>query len=341
SEYLDTIIRNGNALTKIIDDILDLAKVEAGKLEVEIVPVSLHDLSAETIDLFREKIQDKEIYLKLDIAPDVPRSISSDPTRLRQILVNLIGNAVKFTDTGGVTVRIRATPIIENKARIVIDVEDTGIGLADNQRDRLFTPFSQADNSMTRKFGGTGLGLVLSQRLSHALAGEITISQSKAGAGSTFTLVFEASLPDNAIKSDVKSVDKLIDKSLPLLGLKVLAVDDSPDNLLLVQRLLIKNGATVETARDGDEGAMKALAGNFQVVLMDLQMPKMDGYQAKQALDRSGYQQPVIALTAHAMSDERVKTKAAGFAAHLTKPLNAPDLLATLSLYCGKSQLSS
>ena len=331
--YVDTIIRNGTALTKIIDDILDLAKVEAGKLDIEEIPFSLYKLATDAVDLFKDKTKEKDIYLLLNIDDSVPSQICSDPTRLRQIFVNLIGNAVKFTDKGGIRVSIRAAAADGNKIKIMVDVKDTGIGVTEEQTEKLFTPFNQADNSMTRKFGGTGLGLALSQRLSHALAGEISISESRADAGSTFTLTFEAALVNHMTKGDAKidSVDVL--NTVSLDGLRVLVIDDSQDNLFLVERLLTKNGATVETARDGDEGVNKAMSGAFDVVLMDIQMPKLDGYQAKQVLDRSDYQKPIIALTAHAMSDERIKTKAAGFAGHLTKPLNGPELLNTLATF--------
>ncbi len=331
--YVDTIIRNGTALTKIIDDILDLAKVEAGKLDIEEIPFSLYKLATEAVDLFKDKTKEKDIYLLLTIDDSVPSQICSDPTRLRQIFVNLIGNAVKFTDKGGIRVSVRAAAADGNKIKIMVDVKDTGIGLTEEQTENLFTPFNQADNSMTRKFGGTGLGLALSQRLSHALAGEISISETRASAGSTFTLTFEAALANHMTKGDAKidSVDDL--NTVSLDGLRVLVIDDSQDNLFLVERLLTKNGATVETARDGDEGVNKAMSGAFDVVLMDIQMPKLDGYQAKQVLDRSDYQKPIIALTAHAMSDERIKTKAAGFAGHLTKPLNGPELLNTLATF--------
>ncbi|MDQ3234617.1 MAG: response regulator [Pseudobdellovibrionaceae bacterium] len=186
---------------------------------------------------------------------------------------------------------------------------------------------------MTRKFGGTGLGLALSQRLSQALSGEISISEGKPGEGCTFTLTFIANPAKSHSGAQSLSDGTSRAKAISLEGVRVLVVDDSPDNQFLVARLLKKNGADVETAQDGNEGFNKALSGSYDIVLMDIQMPGMDGYQAKQALDRRGYEKPVIALTAHAMTDERLKTKAAGFAGHLTKPLITSELLKTVASF--------
>lgn len=329
--YLDTIIRSGNSLTKIIDDILDLAKVEAGKLEIETVSFSLLTLLNDAMELFRDKAREKGIYLVCNIAESVPKQIFSDPTRLRQILVNLIGNAVKFTEKGGIKINLRSETYDSSTKRILIDVEDTGMGLSKDQSERLFKPFSQGDNSTTRKFGGTGLGLALSQRLSRALSGDISITYCEPGLGSTFTLSFLAEA-DDAPKSVAEPI--LINKPVSSLdGMRVLVADDSPDNLYLVESFLTKYGATVETAEDGQEAFEKASISDFDVILMDIQMPRMDGYQAKAELDRIQYPKPVVALTAHAMKEERVKTQQAGFAGHLTKPLVPSELLSTVASF--------
>ncbi|MES2744028.1 MAG: ATP-binding protein [Bdellovibrionota bacterium] len=330
-QYLETIVRNGNALSRIIDDILDLAKVEAGRLDIEEVSFILYKVVSEAVELFKDKTKEKGIYLHLNIEESVPTIISSDPTRLRQILINLIGNAVKFTDQGGVSVNVRAMPIDFNRVKVSIDVKDTGIGLTQAQQEKLFTPFTQADNSTTRKFGGTGLGLALSQRLSQALSGEISITEYTLGEGCTFTFHFIAKLGTAKSDATLHASAPKSTKTLSLEGKRVLIVDDSPDNQFLAARILGKSGAKVETASDGDEGVKAALSSEFDVILMDIQMPKLDGYQAKEALDTLGYQRPIVALTAHAMADERQRTKAAGFAAHLTKPIDGVELLETLA----------
>lgn len=337
-QFIDTINRNGQSLTRIIDDILDLAKVEAGRLEVEEIDFSLLNLMNEVVDLFKEKTKLKGISLSLKIDEAVPNFISTDPTRLRQILINIIGNAVKFTAVDGVSVHVKLKQNIEGALRIDVYVKDTGPGLSEEQRSRLFKPFSQGDNTMTRQFGGTGLGLVLSQRLSQALGGGISIENCSPGNGSTFVISFVATVstkfvPQLAPPKDIARTDSRL---LPLKDVRVLLVDDSIDNQYLVNRLLSKNGAWVELAGDGAQAVEKALNNSYDVVLMDIQMPKMDGYQALELLGRNKYKKPVIALTAHAMLEDQMKTKAAGFAGHLTKPIDLSELLESIKMQTQK-----
>ena len=331
-QYINTITRNGQSLTRIIDDILDLAKVEAGRLEVEEIDFSLIDLMHEVIDLFKEKAKLKGISLKFKIDSLVPDYISTDPTRLRQILINIVGNAVKFTAVDGVFVQVKLKQHIEGALRIDVNVKDTGPGLTEEQKSRLFKPFSQGDNTMTRQFGGTGLGLVLSQRLSQALGGGISIEECAPGKGSTFVISFVATVSKKPLPDlvNVKEAVKLNSKLLPLKNIKVLLVDDSLDNQFLVNRLLSKNGAWVELAGDGAQAVEKALANTYDIVLMDIQMPIMDGFEAIEILRQKNYNKPVIALTAHAMLEDQLKTKAAGFAGHLTKPIDVHELVESI-----------
>lgn len=328
-QHINTINRNGQALTRIIDDILDLAKVESGRLDVEEIDFSLFNLMTEVVDLFKEKANQKGIYLLLNIDGGVPDYISTDPTRLRQILINIIGNAVKFTATGGVGIQVKLNQSIEGALRFAVYVKDTGPGLTDEQKKRLFKPFSQGDNTMTRQHGGTGLGLVLSQRLSQALGGGIAIEECTPGNGCTFVVTFVATVSkeSNQNITEIKKITSYPNKKLPLLDLRVLLVDDSIDNQFLVKRLLTKNGAYVDLAGDGVQAVEKALANSYDVVLMDIQMPNMDGYQAIEILDQKKYNRPVIALTAHAMLEDQTRTKAAGFAGHLTKPIDVNELI--------------
>jgi len=228
-------------------------------------------------------------------------------------------------------VKVRSEFETESLRRISIDVSDTGIGLTADQRKRLFQPFVQADNSTTRKYGGTGLGLVLSQRLAHALGGHISISDLPQDRGCTFTLTFETSLKVESNHREAQKKSRGKPHAHSLDGTRVLVVDDSKDNQFLVSRLLSKYGSQVEVANDGEEAVRKALVDDFDLVLMDIQMPKMDGYQAKRALDDVGYEKPVVALTAHAMKEERAKTHSAGFIRHLTKPLDTTELVATVA----------
>ncbi len=331
-QYINTINRNGQSLTRIIDDILDLAKVESGRLEVEEIDFSLNNLLNEVLDLFCEKAKLKGISLRLKIDQEVPDFISTDPTRLRQILINIIGNAIKFTAVDGVYVHVKLKQNVEGALRIDIFVKDTGPGLSEEQKSRLFKPFSQGDNTMTRQFGGTGLGLVLSQRLSQALGGGISIEECAPGKGSTFVISFVATVSKKSAPDlvPVREPAKFNSKLLPLKDIKVLLVDDSLDNQFLVNRLLSKNGAWVELAGDGAEAVEKALANTYDIVLMDIQMPTMDGYQAIEILGQKNYDKPVIALTAHAMLEDQLKTKAAGFSGHLTKPIDVNELVESI-----------
>lgn len=329
-QYLDTITRNGVALTKIIDDILDLAKVESGKLDVEKIDFSFFDLIDDVMDLFRERTRGKGLFFRFHIAKDTPNRIYSDPTRLRQILINIVGNAVKFTEYGGVTIEVSTSHQNDRSLQYRIAVIDTGVGLSAEQRSRLFEPFMQADNSTTRKFGGTGLGLALSQRLAAALGGEITIEDNRILRGSVFIINFLAEI--RADESElgrelIKVSQAAAASSGKISGLYVLVADDSPDNLFLAKRILTKNGAKVRTVANGSEAATVALEEHFDVILMDIQMPVMDGYEATRALREAGYARPIIALTAHAMAEERAKSIKAGCNGHLTKPLNQVDLV--------------
>ena len=330
-QYVDTILRNGSALTKIIDDILDLAKVEAGQIEIKRIPFSFYDFMIEATEIFQDKAKLKGIFLLLEIGKDVPTRICSDPTRLRQILINLIGNALKFTSEGGVRVTVSSTTDPDGHLRIAIDVKDSGIGISEEQRAKLFQPFVQADNTTTRKFGGTGLGLVLAQKLAHALGGSVDITECSVGKGCTFRVVFVATAAKGILKSleQGQGLNKVA--RLPLQDLRILVVDDSPDNLFLVTRVLIKKGATVDTAPDGEFAVKMALAGTYDAVLMDIQMPVLDGYGATAALLKKDYKPPIIALTAHAMAADRARTNLAGFAGHLTKPLDPMALVNTIS----------
>ncbi|MBC7371887.1 MAG: response regulator, partial [Bdellovibrionaceae bacterium] len=280
NQFLDTISRNGKALTKIIDDILDLAKVESGKLDVENIDFSIFDLIDDVMDVFRERTRAKSIFLRAHLGKETPARILSDPTRIRQILINVIGNAVKFTDAGGVTIDVRTGASVGLKTQFILSVKDTGVGISAAQKERLFQPFMQADNSTTRKYGGTGLGLALSKRLANALGGDIAIEDCVDKVGCTFTVTFLALLPERNVQkpkivdTEAKKAEK---KELLLADIRVLLADDSPDNRVLVEIMLGKKGALVESATNGLEAFRMGMNGTYDVILMDIQMPEMDG----------------------------------------------------------------
>ncbi|MEK6775064.1 MAG: MHYT domain-containing protein [Bdellovibrionota bacterium] len=336
--HIEIIKRNGKLLSDIINDILDISKVEAGKMEIEKVDVPLKDLLNEAASLLNLEASGKGIKLTFSTEGLIPDVIKTDPTRLRQVLFNIIGNAIKFTKKGTVDVKIMLDPL-KDSAKLAFVVKDTGAGIKPEQIDRLFSPFTQADVTTTRKFGGTGLGLVLSKKLAQALGGDVILESSISGQGSTFVVTIDhghsAELMFERSSWKEESVTRVpVRETSPALSrLNILVVDDSLDNQALVKKLLKLAGAAVDTANNGREGIEKALSGNFNLVLMDLQMPEMDGYEATRELRRQGFNLPIIALTAHAMKEERKKCLDNGFNDHLTKPIDRMRLIDALSGY--------
>lgn len=329
--FAEIISRNAKALTRIIDDILDLSKVEAGRLDIELLPMSLKTVLDDVLELFTDRAKAMGLALQLNVPADLPAKIESDAIRIRQILVNIIGNAIKFTERGSVVVAVAVEKSTGQERHFKISVKDTGRGLTQEQIGRLFQPFSQADNTTTREFGGTGLGLVLSLRLANALGGNVEIESAALGQGSTFTISFTANALNETPQATTPLEQKNRGASTVLKDVKILLIEDSPDNQLLIKRILIRNGATVVLAENGYQGVNRALEEKFDLVLMDIQMPLMDGYEAIAKLKNVGYNSPIIALTAHAMEEERLHTHAAGFAAHVTKPIEFSVLIQTIS----------
>lgn len=329
ARFLDLIIKNGSSLSRIIDDILDLSKVESGHLEVENTETAFDHLLFEVLALFRDKAKSKNIYLNLNLSSHVPTRIKSDPTRVRQILINLIGNAIKFTKDGGIQIDIMSDMISSDQCKFQIQVRDTGIGLSSDQAEKLFRPFTQADNSTTRKYGGTGLGLALSKRLAQALGGDIRIIKTALGEGSVFAFDFIAEVTPEENRCEMPENSKAQDR-VKLDNIRILLAEDSPDSQELIKYVLTNHGACVTLASDGAEALELARNNEYDVVLMDIQMPELDGYEVTRQLRSENYSKPIVALTAHAMLEERVKTKAVGCDAHITKPLNFRQLVSTV-----------
>jgi len=344
--HIDTIRRNGEHLMSIINDILDLSKIEAGKMTIEQVDCSPHKVLAEVEGLMRVRANDKGLQFGTECLGPVPRTILSDPVRVRQILINLIGNAIKFTDTGGVRVTIKmGSDQSASDPHLRFEVIDTGIGLSTKQITNLFKPFTQADTSTTRKFGGTGLGLTITKRFAQLLGGDIIV-KSTPGQGSSFVVTVPTGLLDK-IEMIEQSINALVFKSepgtnpadqtpdQPLDGLRVLLAEDGPDNQRLIAFHLKKWGALVTVVENGELAMDQALIAQdnnqpFGVILMDMQMPVIDGYTATTTLREKGYTGTIIALTAHAMADDRQKCLDAGCDDFATKPINKSKLLSTI-----------
>ncbi|NUQ53206.1 MAG: PAS domain-containing protein [Phycisphaerales bacterium] len=344
-EYIDTIRRNGDHLLSIINDILDISKIEAGRMSVEKMPTDPLHLFREVESLMRVRAKAKGIALDLEQETPIPVSIASDPLRLRQVLVNLIGNAIKFTEIGGVTVRIGLDAHAAAGPLLRVEIADTGIGMTPEQRQRLFLPFSQADTSVTRKFGGTGLGLRISKSLAEMLGGDISVS-SEPGKGSVFTLTIStgpveglAMLPMGSLGREVKAESpQAAAPALPLAGLRIFFAEDGPDNQRLISHMLRKAGAEVKVFDNG-KLALEALTLDHTVdgdlaspppcdiLLSDMQMPEMDGYTLVGTLRAKGWMGPIIALTAHAMTGDAEKCIAAGCDHFATKPIDKAKLV--------------
>jgi len=332
--YLEIISRNGEQLTAIINDILDLSKIEAGYIAVETLKVSPRAIVEDAASLLKIRAFDKDIQLNLIFEETLPSTIGTDPTRLRQIVFNILGNAIKFTHQGGVTIRTGYRRQTDKRGALFVEVSDTGIGISEDQQSRLFKVFSQADETMTRKFGGTGLGLVLSKRLAEALGGSLRLLRSAPSQGSVFSIEIEDRLAKAFGSAAVGPATRDDKQPVDLSNVHVLVVEDSPDNQNLVLRILSKRKAEVTVADNGLEGVNKAINGDFDLILMDVQMPVMDGYTATQTLRAKGFEKPIIALTAHAMNEVQSRCLEVGCTDYLPKPLNSKDLLEKIAKHC-------
>jgi CheY-like chemotaxis protein len=335
-----TMRESAQALLRIIDDLLDFSKIEAGRLELEETAFSLSGLIAGAIDTFRPQAEAKGLVLDAAIAAASNDALVGDPTRVRQILFNLLGNALKFTRRGGVHVRAGTVPLGQGATRVTLSVSDTGIGLSAEQRARLFQPFAQADSSTTRRFGGTGLGLSIVRRLSELMHGGVTID-STPGAGSTFTvtLTLKAAPADSPLAAllrpnlETKPADP---RPVRNEALRVLVVDDHPVNREVLVRQLDLLGLSADSVNDGVEALEAWAAGRYIAVLADIHMPRMDGYEltrrmrAAETEGRKGGHTPVVAVTANAMKDEEERCIAAGMDAYLVKPVSIERLRGTL-----------
>jgi len=349
-----TIRRNGEYLIGLINDILDLSKVEAGKMTVEKRKCHLCQIIAETMSLMRVRSDAKGLTFNIEYVGAVPETIMSDPTRLRQILINLIGNAIKFTENGGV--RLVTRFVNDSDAQFLqFDVIDAGRGMTPEQVAKLFQPFTQADNSTTRKFGGTGLGLTISKRFAELLGGDIIVAASELGVGSTFratvvtgslegVTMLENPLSATVVEDSPTSIAQVVPSDLH--DLRILLAEDGPDNQRLITFVLKKAGAEVTVVDNGKLALDAALSARdegkpFDAILMDMQMPVMDGYEATGQLRNHDYCGPIIALTAHAMESDREQCIKAGCDDYATKPIDRKKLIETLQRHLVPAEVVS
>lgn len=332
SNYLSIIDRNSTQLLRVIDDILDLAKVEAGKMTIENIEFSLSELLADFASIVGFKARENGIKFELYADTPLPEEIISDPTRIRQILNNAVGNAIKFTPFGSVKLKVSYAEQI-----LSFEITDTGRGISPEQAKNLFKPFTQADDSTKRKYGGTGLGLTLTKNLCQALGGDFRMVESQLDKGSTFLATLKTItqpqtqiIPPNEIKFKTTPSRMALDEQKRFSGIRILLVEDSPDNQILIKLMVQKLGGEIVIGSNGREGVDLALSHEVDVVLMDIQMPEMDGHEAVRTLRASGYKKPIIALTAHAMKEEIDRALESGFSSFATKPIEREKLIASV-----------
>ncbi len=320
----DKILISGKRLLGVINEILDFSKIEAGKLTIEQIETSLKEVAEHAVELVREQARAKHLDLWVELAPDLPQLCLSDPLHLGQVLLNLLSNAIKFTESGSVTLSAS-----RSANQLVFTIEDTGIGMNEAQLKHLFNPFEQGDGSLTRKYGGTGLGLAISKRILDLMGGDIRV-ESRPGAGSTFTFrIAFVEAPARVQAPPSPPVDRTV-AARPLAGLSILVVDDEVINQMVLQVNLTEDGARMAMASNGREAVelVKQVGPNgFDIVLMDVQMPEMDGYEATRRILEHAPGLPILGQTAHALTEERDKCLAAGMVGHIAKPIDHEALV--------------
>lgn len=342
--HLNTIHSSGKSLLALINDILDLSKVESGRIEMEKTYSEPHRIIHEVLQILKVQADEKGLYLRFEAKTPLPEKIETDPARFRQIVFNLVGNALKFTEQGGVTVAVHFN---EKGAepRLVVDVADTGIGIPADKVQSIFDPFTQADSSVTRRFGGTGLGLSISRRFARLLGGDIQVA-SKIGKGSTFRVLLAAGDTTGIHllqpEETAMPLEKRFNQDTGMWQFnkaRVLVVEDGVETRELIRLLLERTGLDVEEAENGAEGVKKAAAKAYDVVLMDVNMPIMDGFTAATKMRQKGLKAPIVALTANAMKGFEQECLDAGYSNYLTKPIEFDPFMNLMADLVGGQQV--
>ncbi|MFO1092758.1 MAG: PAS domain S-box protein [Planctomycetaceae bacterium] len=330
--HLDTICTSGRHLLTLLNDILDLSKIEAGHIDLDLQRVSPHQVIREVLSLLRVRAQEKSLELEAVWTSPTPEVILTDAARLRQMLVNIVGNAIKFTERGGVVVTA-GFDHAGRDTRLRIEVRDTGIGIPADRQESIFVAFTQANESITRRFGGSGLGMTISRMIARELGGDVVV-QSSPGQGTMVTITVQTG-PLEGVRMLTRPPTEVMQPSTHntgsrmkrvLDGIRVLVVDDGESNRELVSLVLQNVGAAVAFARNGQEGIERCIHREFDVILMDLQMPVMDGWKAMRKLRAAGIRTPIVALSAHAMRGVKEDCLREGFDGYLTKPINIDEL---------------
>ena len=333
-DYLNAIKESSNSLLAIINDILDISKIESGKVNLEIIPFSIDDVVQNVKMITQFKAEEKGLEVKLDIDADLPDTVKGDPTRLHQIILNLVGNAIKFTEKGMVTIQVRSGAKDDvGMVEPVFCISDTGVGIGEDRLDKIFESFEQAYSDTTRKFGGTGLGLSISKKLVEIQGGKIWV-KSKKGQGSQFYFTIPFGVSDRKPETEEKGGDKTQDNSI-LKGVKILLVEDNQFNAIVAREELEDaiEDVVVEVAENGVIAVEKVTYGDFDIILMDIQMPVMNGYEATQVirnLSNGKSEVPIVAMTANVMQEEVEKCYAAGMNDFIGKPFDSDDLISKI-----------
>ncbi len=332
TDYLSKILSAGDSLLEIVNDVLDFSKAEAGKMPLEESPFQIHSLLEHAININMVQAQTKQISLNYDVSPYLPASLLGDPFKIQQLLVNLITNAVKFTERGGVMVRLSSSPISAQEIELIGEVIDTGIGISVTDQSRLFQAFQQADDSITRMFGGTGLGLAICQQICHLMNGSISV-ESDLGKGSTFRFNIPVKIHQETLESP-NSPTKTSVMIPDCQAYKILLVEDNLINQKVMLGYLKETKAHVAIANNGQEAIDNVLKEHFDLILMDIQMPVMDGLTATQKLRQMDVAKsiPIFAMTAHVSDDAKCKSTQSGMNGHLDKPINKNELYKILQI---------
>ncbi len=323
-ELRERIAANGRALVTILDDLLDLAKIESTRINFELEPVQVSHLAGEVVESFEALAARKQVALVFESTGADDAHVLADPKRLRQILMNLIGNAVKFTEHGQIAVRVTESP---GTRQVFVDIADTGIGMTPEQAHEVFEPFAQADATIARRYGGSGLGLAISKRFAQGMGGGLDVAATEPGRGTTFRLTLPATATATAAPPITSSTAREV---APLSALRVLVVEDHEDVRATTTELLTRAGAVVSEAVDGQDAIDAVQGGAFDAILMDVRMPRLDGIEATRRLRASGQTMPIIALTADAVPEQQAECLAAGCNGYLAKPLDLDQLVTLL-----------